>query len=111
MQLPPELEDAYWQQVQSYEEEQNMAYVTYAERRGIEQGIEQAALYFRRMLLDILDKRAEITPERRHEIEQKVEQLSEPEALAELGSLALEDDGLGGFSARIDELLAQVDSE
>lgn len=38
MQLPPALEDEYWQQVVAYEQEQRMPYVTTAERRGIEKG-------------------------------------------------------------------------
>jgi hypothetical protein len=38
LQLPPELEESVWRQVQVIEEEQRMAYITYAERRGLEQG-------------------------------------------------------------------------
>lgn len=119
MQLPPALEDAYWQQVLSYEVEQKMAYVTSAERRGIKQGIEQgieqgfeqAAVYLRRMLLEILEKNEDVTAEQRSGIAEKVEQISEIEALSELGSLAIEDDGLDGFYARLDELTAQVERD
>lgn len=38
LQLPPDLEDAVWLQVQEIEEERRMAYLTYAERRGLAEG-------------------------------------------------------------------------
>jgi len=84
-----------------------MAYVTNAERRGIAQGFEQAAVYLRRMLLEILEKNDAVTAEQRSEIAGKVEQISEIEALSELGSLALHDDGLDSFYARLNELVEQ----
>ena len=40
MQLPEALEAEYWQAVQAYEGEQQMTYVTYAERVGVEKGIQ-----------------------------------------------------------------------
>ncbi|MFN8540103.1 MAG: hypothetical protein U0232_21805 [Thermomicrobiales bacterium] len=41
LQLPPELEDSVWLQVQAIEEEQRMAYLTYPERRGLAEGLAQ----------------------------------------------------------------------
>lgn len=119
MQLPRELEDIYWQQVQSYEEEQQMAYVTYAERRGIEQGleqgleqgIEQAAQYYRKTLFEILQRWTNLTPEQHTDLAEKLQQVSEPADLSELSSLALATDELARFHARLDELLAQKQSE
>lgn len=48
LQLPPELEDSVWLQVQAIEEEQRMAYLTYPERRGLAEGrVEGIALALR----------------------------------------------------------------
>ncbi len=41
LQLPAALEDSFWHEVQQYEEEQRMTYITTVERRGIEKGLEQ----------------------------------------------------------------------
>lgn len=41
LRLPAGLDDQVWRQIRDFEEEQGMSYVSYAERRGIEQGIEQ----------------------------------------------------------------------
>jgi hypothetical protein len=39
LRLPPELEDRVWQQIRTFEEEQAMPHITYAERFGHEQGL------------------------------------------------------------------------
>jgi hypothetical protein len=41
LQLPPDLEQVYWHEVQQYEEEQRMSYITSIERIGIEKGREE----------------------------------------------------------------------
>ncbi|HEV3259388.1 MAG TPA: hypothetical protein VG013_21155 [Gemmataceae bacterium] len=41
MDLPPELEEQFWQEVVRYEEEKRMPYVTSVERRALEQGREE----------------------------------------------------------------------
>lgn len=39
--LPPELEQVLWQEIQEYEEAQNMTYVTSVERIGMQKGMQQ----------------------------------------------------------------------
>lgn len=39
--LPPELDDDFWQSLASFEEEQNMAYISSVERIGIRKGMQQ----------------------------------------------------------------------
>ncbi len=41
MKLPEELEEAFWQEVQRYEEANRMTYITSVERIGIQKGLEQ----------------------------------------------------------------------
>lgn len=41
MSLPKELDQAFWQEVQEYEEAKRMTYITSVERIGIEKGIKQ----------------------------------------------------------------------
>ena len=41
MQLPEELEEGFWREIQAYEETKQMPYITSVERIGIKKGIEQ----------------------------------------------------------------------
>ncbi|MEM7131993.1 MAG: cytosolic protein [Chloroflexota bacterium] len=108
LRLPKALEEGFWQQVQSYEEEQKMAYVTYAERRGIEQGIEQGAKILREMLLEILAFNNSLITEQFEYIEEHLEKIAELEVLKELNSLALTDKDLAQFYVRFEEVLEET---
>lgn len=51
MQLPEELEEGFWREIQAYEEERQMPYLTSVERIGIKKGFQQGeALALRRQL-------------------------------------------------------------
>jgi flagellar biosynthesis/type III secretory pathway protein FliH len=41
IQLPEELENEFWYEIEQYEEERRMPYVTSVERIGVKKGIEQ----------------------------------------------------------------------
>ncbi len=53
MQLPQALEQAFWQEVQQYEEEKRMRYITSVERIGLEKGLRQGLLMGIEMGLEI----------------------------------------------------------
>lgn len=85
-----------------------MAYVTYAERRGIEQGIEQGAKILREMLLEILAFNNSLITEQFEYIEEHLEKIAELEVLKELNSLALTDKDLAQFYVRFEEVLEET---
>ena len=59
--LPETIEKEFWQELQTFEEERKVTYVTNAERfgfeRGIEQGIEQGLQHERSLILRQLNRR------------------------------------------------------
>ncbi len=59
--LPEAFERSFWQELQEFEEERKVTYVTNAERfgfeRGIEQGIEQGLQHERSLILRQLNRR------------------------------------------------------
>jgi Domain of unknown function (DUF4351) len=91
--LPKEIEREFWQELQSFEEERRVTYVTNAERFGIEKGE-------RSLILRLLTRRVgSLTPENRSQVESlSLEQLeSLGEALLDFSSGADLDDWLGTF--------------
>jgi hypothetical protein len=98
MALPKELEEDFRQQLNVYEEERRMQYVTSIERigieKGIQQGIQQGVL---RMLLRQLQRRFESVPE---EVQTRLSEIS-VEQLEALSDVALTVDSLDEFVERI----------
>lgn len=98
MALPKELEEDFRQQLNVYEEERRMQYVTSIERigmeKGIQQGIQQGAL---RMLLHQLQRRFESVPE---ELQTRLSEYS-VEQLEQLLDVALTVDSLDEFLERL----------
>lgn len=98
MVLPQELERDFWQEINQYEEERQMRYVTSLERigiekgiqQGIEQGIQQGAL---RMLLHQLQRRFQSVPET---VQTRLSECS-VDQLEELLDVALSVDSLDDF--------------
>lgn len=94
MALPKELEEDFRQEINQYEEERRMRYVTSIERLGIEEGIKQGVL---RMLLRQLQRRFESVPE---EVQTRLSEIS-VEQLEALSDVALTVDSLDEFVERI----------
>jgi predicted transposase/invertase (TIGR01784 family) len=53
MMLPEDLETKFWQELKTFEEEQQMAYVTSAERFGRKQGVEEVAIKMLKKGMDL----------------------------------------------------------
>ncbi len=53
MMLPEDLDMAFWQELKTFEEEQQMAYITSAERFGRKQGVEEVAIKMLKKGMDL----------------------------------------------------------
>lgn len=88
MQLPQELEDQLWSDVQVYEETEKMPYVTSVERIGIRKGLQQGLAAERQLLLRQARKRfgAEVAEQSLS----LLERIDDPQRLEELGEQLLD---------------------
>jgi len=96
MKLPKGLEQAFLQEITEYEQEQNMPYITSAERIGMERGRQEEA---QRLLLRLLERRFKLSVPT--EVQSRLQQLS-VEQLEELLDVALTVDSLEQFQLRIE---------
>jgi hypothetical protein len=82
MTLPPELARDFDQELERFEEEQKMSYVTSIERHGIEKGLQQGRLQtLRELVIEGLEARFGATPER---LREQVLAIEDQERLREL---------------------------
>ncbi|NES00371.1 MAG: DUF4351 domain-containing protein, partial [Symploca sp. SIO1B1] len=96
MKLPKGLEQAFLQEITEYEQEQNMPYITSAERIGMERGRQEEA---QKLLLRLLERRFKLSVPT--EVQSRLQQLS-VEQLEELLDVALTVDSLEQFQLRIE---------
>ncbi|NES01205.1 MAG: DUF4351 domain-containing protein [Symploca sp. SIO1B1] len=104
MKLPKGLEQAFLQEITEYEQEQNMPYITSAERIGMERGLQEGRQEGRqeeaqRLLLRLLERRFTLSVPT--EVQSRLQQLS-VEQLEELLDVALTVDSLEQFKLRIE---------
>lgn len=113
MVLPEELERAFQVELEQYEEERQMQYVTtierWAEQRGLEQGIQQGIQQgtqktLRDNLVDVLQVRFAVVPQG---VISKLEQIDDPNVLRRLLKEAVTATSLAGFERTLTQLGAQ----
>ena len=85
-----------------------MAYVTYAERRGLEQGRSEAAKVFRETLNAILATKSAMITEQLESVDEKLAKIADLDVLKDLSVLALKDDNLNQFHARLEEVYKET---
>lgn len=104
LQLPQALESEFWQNIELYEAQQNMAYITSVERIGIQKGTEQT---WRAAIARTLTSRfeaADVQP-----ISDSLARIFDAETLKALFDRALSIDSLDAFQRLIDDAAASGD--
>jgi hypothetical protein len=101
MALPRELETGFWQEMQQYEEEKRMPYITSVERIGIEKGLQQGILKnAREVVLDDLEVRfARVPPA----LAERIQGLDDPTFLRTLHRRAITVGSLAEFEQVLGE--------
>jgi len=76
------MEESFWAEMQQYEEDKKMDYVTSVERIGIKKGIQQGMLKTaREAVIDILEVRFDVVPQT---VIKAIMEIDEPELLKRL---------------------------
>lgn len=104
MALPQELEQALWQDIQEYEEEKRMTYVTSVERFGIQKGLQQGQIMWgREAILDALETRFGSAP---RDITRRVNQIADESLLKRLHRQAILVSSLAEFARLLTDALS-----
>jgi hypothetical protein len=99
--LPEELEKGFWQDMQQYEEERRMRYVTSVERIGMKKGMEQGILQTAREdVIDNLEGRFEQVPPA---LVEAIQGMDDPVLLKTLHRRAITVDSLAEFEQVLGE--------
>jgi hypothetical protein len=88
LRLPEELEDRIWSEMQDYEQERKMPYVTSVERIGIRKGRAQGMAHERQLLLRLIRKR--FGPEVAGQSQPLLERITDAQPLEDLGEALLD---------------------
>jgi hypothetical protein len=104
MSLPTELEQEFQQELNQYEEEKRMPYITSVERMGMEKGMIQKA---RESVIDALEIRFENVPS---ELVNKISQIQDNSLLKNLHRQAITLDSISDFQAYLNQLIKPENS-
>lgn len=99
MSLPAELEQEFQQELNQYEEEKRMPYITSVERMGMEKGMIQKA---RESVIDALEIRFENVPS---ELVNKISQIQDTSLLKNLHRQAITLDSISDFQDYLNQLI------
>ncbi|MDB9411298.1 hypothetical protein [Microcystis aeruginosa] len=99
MTLPTELEKEFQQELNQYEEEKRMPYITSVERMGMEKGMIQKA---RESVIDDLEIRFENVPS---ELVNKISQIQDTSLLKNLLRQAITLDSISDFQGYLNQLI------
>ncbi|MCE2663455.1 MAG: cytosolic protein, partial [Microcystis sp. 53602_E8] len=99
MSLPTELEQEFQQELNQYEEEKRMPYITSVERMGMEKGMIQKA---RESVIDALEIRFENVPS---ELVDEISQIQDTSLLKNLLRQAITLDSISDFQGYLNQLI------
>nr|NCR51630.1 cytosolic protein [Microcystis aeruginosa S11-01] len=99
MSLPAELEQEFQQELNQYEEEKRMPYITSVERMGMEKGMIQKA---RESVIDALEIRFENVPS---ELVDEISQIQDTSLLKNLHRQAITLDSISDFQDYLNQLI------
>jgi hypothetical protein len=99
MSLPAELEQEFQQELNQYEEEKRMPYITSVERMGMEKGMIQKA---RESVIDALEIRFENVPS---ELVDEISQIQDTSLLKNLLRQAITLDSISDFQDYLNQLI------